>query len=50
VRRAASGKDWARLSVGIGEDDEITWVAVFEEKARALAGSTKGAEVSGIRG
>jgi hypothetical protein len=33
--------------VDIGEGDEVTWVsvAVFEEKARALAGLPKGAEV-----
>jgi hypothetical protein len=33
--------------VGVGEADEITWVsvAVFEEKARELAGLVKGAEV-----
>ena len=44
LRRSASGKDWCRLSVGIGEGDEVTWVsvAVFEEKALALAGLTKG--------
>jgi single-stranded DNA-binding protein len=33
--------------VGVGEGDEVTWVsiAVFEEKARALAGLAKGVEV-----
>jgi single-strand DNA-binding protein len=47
LRRSDSGKDWCRLSVGVGEGDEVTWVsvAVFEEKARALAGLAKGAEV-----
>ena len=47
LRQSASGKDWARLSVGVGEGDEVTWVsvAVFEEKARALAGLAKGVEV-----
>jgi hypothetical protein len=40
LRRSESDKDWARLSVGVGEGDEVTWasVSVFEEKARALAG------------
>jgi single-stranded DNA-binding protein len=35
--------------VGVGEGDEVTWVwvAVFEEKARALAGIAKGVEVYG---
>jgi hypothetical protein len=44
LRRSQSGKDWARLSVGVGEGDEVAWVsvAVFEEKARALVGFTKG--------
>jgi single-stranded DNA-binding protein len=34
LRRSQSGKDWARLSVGVGEGDEVTWVsvAVFEER------------------
>jgi hypothetical protein len=47
LRRSQSGKDWCRLSVGVGEGDEVTWVtvAVFEEKARALAGLEKGVEV-----
>jgi hypothetical protein len=47
LRRSPSGKDWARLSVGVGEGDEVTRVSVsvFEEKAVALAGLTKGAEV-----
>ncbi len=46
LRRSASGKDWARLSVGVGEGDAV-WVsvAVVEEKARALAGLAKGVEV-----
>jgi hypothetical protein len=40
LRRSESGMDWARLSVGVGERDAITWmsVSVFEKKARALAG------------
>jgi hypothetical protein len=44
LRTSAAGKDWCRLSVGVGEDDDLTWVsvAVFEEKARALAGLAKG--------
>jgi hypothetical protein len=48
LRRSASGKDWTGLSVGIGEGHEVIWVsvAVFEEKVRAFAGFTKGAEVS----
>ena len=37
LRRSQSGKDWCRLSVGVG--------AVFEEKARALAGLAKDADV-----
>ena len=47
LRRSPSGKDWARLSVGVGEGDHVTWVSVtvFEEKARALVGIEKGAEV-----
>jgi single-strand DNA-binding protein len=47
LRRSASGKDWCRLSVGVGEGDELTWVsvAVFEEKARALAGIARGTEL-----
>lgn len=47
LRRSASGKDWCRLSVGVGEGEETAWVSVsvFEEKARALAGLNKGAEV-----
>jgi single-stranded DNA-binding protein len=47
LRRSESGKDWARLSVGVGEGDHVTWVSVsvFEEKARALAGLCKGAEI-----
>jgi hypothetical protein len=42
VRQSASGKEWARLSVGVGEDDEVTWVSVsvFEDTAQALAGLT----------
>jgi hypothetical protein len=38
----------AALSVGVGQVDELSLrvaVAVFEEKARALAGLAKGAEV-----
>ena len=47
LRTSAAGKDWCRLSVGVGESEEVTWVsvAVFEEKALALAGLAKGAEV-----
>ncbi|MGI8425195.1 MAG: single-stranded DNA-binding protein [Actinomycetota bacterium] len=47
LRRSESGKDWARLSVGVGEGDHVTWVSVsvFEEKARALEGLVKGTEV-----
>jgi len=47
LRRSPSGKDWARLSVGVGEGDHVTWVSisVFEEKARALEGLAKGTEV-----
>ena len=47
LRNSAAGKDWCRLSVGVGEGDAVTWVsvAVFEEKARALAGIAKGVEV-----
>jgi single-stranded DNA-binding protein len=47
LRTSAAGKDWCRLSVGVGEGGEVTWVsvAVFEEKARALAGLAKGVEV-----
>jgi hypothetical protein len=47
LRRSENGKDWVRLSVGVGEGDEVTWVsvAIFEEKARALAGLAEGAEV-----
>ena len=47
LRNSAAGKDWCRLSVGVGEGDDLTWVsvAVFEEKARALAGLKKGSEV-----
>lgn len=44
LRRSPSGKDWARLSVAVGEGDWIS-VIVFEEKARGLAGLAKGAEV-----
>jgi single-stranded DNA-binding protein len=45
LRRSASG--WCRLSVGVGEGDDVTWVsvAVFEEKVRTLAGIAKGVEV-----
>jgi single-stranded DNA-binding protein len=47
IRASAAGKDWCRLSVGVIEGNELTWVsvAVFEEKARALAGLAKGVEV-----
>jgi single-stranded DNA-binding protein len=47
LRRTSTGKDWVRLSVGVGEGDELTWVSVsvFEEKARALEGVTKGVEL-----
>jgi hypothetical protein len=47
LRTSAAGKDWCRLSVGVGEGDKATWVsvAVFEEKARALVGLAKGVEV-----
>ena len=47
LRRSPSGKDWARLSVGVSEGDHVTWVSVsvFEEKARALEGLAKGTEV-----
>ncbi|MGH8572596.1 MAG: single-stranded DNA-binding protein, partial [Gammaproteobacteria bacterium] len=47
LRRSERGKDWCRLSVGVGEGDEVTWVSVsvFEEKARALVGLAKGAGV-----
>ena len=47
LRTSAAGKDWCRLSVGVGEGDAVTWVsvAVVEEKARALAGLAKGVEV-----
>ena len=47
LRTSAAGKDWCRLSVSVGEGDAVTWVsvAVFEEKARALAGLAKGIEV-----
>jgi single-stranded DNA-binding protein len=47
LRKSSTGKDWARLSVGVGEGDEVTWVSVsvFEEKARALEGVTKGVEL-----
>jgi single-stranded DNA-binding protein len=47
LRRSASGKEWCRLSVDVGEGDALTWVSVsvFEEKARELAGLAKGAEV-----
>jgi len=26
LRRSASGKGWARPSVGVGAGDEVTWV------------------------
>ena len=44
LRRSESGKDWARLSVGVGVGDHVTWVSVsvFEEKARALVGLAQG--------
>jgi hypothetical protein len=44
LRRSERGKDWCRLSVGVGEGDEVTWVSdsVFEEKARALEGLRQG--------
>lgn len=47
LRRSQSGKDWARLSVGVGEGDDLIWasVSVFEERAAAAAGLLKGAEV-----
>jgi hypothetical protein len=46
LRRSVSGEDWCRLSVGVGEGDAVMWVSVsvFEEKARALAGRSKGTE------
>jgi single-stranded DNA-binding protein len=47
LRRSEGGKDWCRLSVGVGEGDEVTWVSVsvFQERTRELAGLAKGAEV-----
>jgi single-stranded DNA-binding protein len=47
LRRSVNGKDWCRLSVGVGEGDDLTWVSVaaFEDKARALTGVSKGVEV-----
>jgi hypothetical protein len=41
IRTSAAGKDWARLSVGVGEGDEVTWVSVsvFEEKPRRGEGT-----------
>ena len=41
LRTSAAGKDWCRLSVGVGEGDEVTWVsvAVFEEKGAPWSGS-----------
>jgi single stranded DNA-binding protein len=47
LRRTATGKDWCRLSVGVGEGDEVTWVSVvvFEEKAKVLERTPKGVEV-----
>jgi len=52
VRRAASGKDWARLSVGVGEGEEaeLGLGRVFEAKAGRLQGSRKvrAAEVRGV--
>jgi hypothetical protein len=43
MRRAANGRDWCRLPVAVREGDATTWVtvAVFEEKAQALAGSAE---------
>ena len=50
VCRAASGKDWARLSVGEGEEAELGLGRVFEAKAGRLQGSRKvrAAEVRGV--
>ena len=52
MRRAASGKDWARLSVGVGEGEEaeLGLGRVFEAKAGRLQGSRKvrAAEVRGV--
>jgi single-stranded DNA-binding protein len=47
LRRSVNGKDWCRLSVGVGEGDDLTWVSVaaFEDKARTLTGVSKGVEV-----
>jgi hypothetical protein len=28
LRRSERGKDWAHLSVGVGEGEEVTWVSV----------------------
>jgi hypothetical protein len=52
LRRSASGKDWCRLSVGVGEGDAVTWVSVsfFEEKAGRLQGSRKAPRAAGVRG
>jgi hypothetical protein len=52
VRRAASGKDWARLSVGVGEGEEaeLDLGRVFEAKAGRLQGSRKAPRAAGVRG
>jgi single-strand DNA-binding protein len=40
LRTSQSGRPWLRLSVAVGQDDDLTWVstAVFDDRAQELAG------------
>jgi single-stranded DNA-binding protein len=44
VRTSQAGKQWARLRIGVGKDDELQWVsvAVFGKAAEIAAGLKKG--------
>lgn len=42
LRRSESGKDWARLSVGVVEGDHVTWVSSRSSRRIKVLGQIGG--------